>query len=165
MDVMGILSALVSLSILISFSTDTMPCAFIGPNELSVNRVDTIQPVLTGMPKGPCTSPLFSYTFCLWSHNTTLNAVGWYNRSPSRGPASVIAITDPVEHKRRRRTWDRGFSTAAMRNYEEIVTRNARELVEQFEKREGQEIDLSMWLSYFSYVFSPLFWSLVFLKG
>ena len=72
MSVMGILSALVSVSILISFLTDTMPCAFIGPNELSVNRVDTIQPVLTGMPKGPCTSPLCLYTFCLSFHITTL---------------------------------------------------------------------------------------------
>jgi cytochrome P450 len=57
---------------------------------------------------------------------------------------------DPVEHKRRRKTWDRAFSTASIKNYEEIVTRKARELIEQLEKRAGQEIDLSMWMSYFA---------------
>jgi cytochrome P450 len=90
---------------------------------------------------------LFVHVLSLVSYHHT---VGWYNRKPPGGPATVIAIADPVEHKRRRRTWDRGFSTVATKNYEEIITRNVRELVEQFEKREGQEVDLSKWLSYFS---------------
>jgi len=74
----------------------------------------------------------------------------WYNRRPKGKPMSVIAMRDPVEHKRRRKMWDRAFSTAAIKNYDEIVAKRARELVEQFEKRAGQEIDLSMWMSYFS---------------
>ncbi|KIM73430.1 hypothetical protein PILCRDRAFT_829164 [Piloderma croceum F 1598] len=104
-----------------------------GPNELSVNSVDAVQPVLgaAGLPKGPF----------------------WYNRGPDGVPETVVGTRDPFEHKRRRKTWDRGFGTAAIRNYEEIVVKKARELLEQFEKRAGHEIDLSMWMSYFSYDF------------
>lgn len=104
-----------------------------GPNEISVNRADTVQPVLGagGLPKGH------------W----------WYNRGPSGQQPAIIAQRDPVEHKRRRRTWDRAFSSAAIKNYDVIVIKKVRELMEQFEKRAGQEIDLSMWMTYFSYDF------------
>ena len=57
---------------------------------------------------------------------------------------------DPVEHKRHCKTWDRVFSTASIKNYEEIVMRKTRELIEQLEKIAGQEIDLSMWMSHFA---------------
>jgi len=42
------------------------------------------------------------------------------------------------------------FSTASIKNYEEIVMRKTRELIEQLEKIAGQEIDLSMWMSHFA---------------
>jgi hypothetical protein len=40
-----------------------MCCTLIGPNELSVNRVDTIEPILGvgGLPKGPCKHPRYLY--------------------------------------------------------------------------------------------------------
>ena len=61
----------------------------------------------------------------------------------------LIGQRDPVEYRRRRKPWDRSFSSAGLKNYEEIVIRRSRELVEQFEKRDGEEIDLSMWMSCF----------------
>jgi hypothetical protein len=42
------------------------------------------------------------------------------------------------------------LNTAAIRNYDEIAVRRARKLLEQFEKRAGEEIDLSMWMSHFA---------------
>src|ERR1700733_10951682 len=123
--------------------------AFKGPNELSVNCADAIKPVLGagGLPKGPGKS-LSSFIPRL--NTLSQNAPVWYNRVADGQSPSLIGTQDPVEHKRRRKTWDRAFSTAAIRNYEEIVVRRARQLVEQFEKRAGHEIDLSMWMSYFS---------------
>jgi hypothetical protein len=123
-----------------------------GPNELSVNSVDTIHPVLGagGLPKGPCKfflrlEYLHSFLIILKS-----NPAGVYNKGSSKEVAPIQSQRDPVEHRRRRRTWDRGFSTAAIKNYDEIVVRRARELVKQFEKRVGQEIDVSMWMTYFA---------------
>jgi cytochrome P450 len=63
---------------------------------------------------------------------------------------ALIEHRDPVEHKRCRKTWDRGMSTASIKNYDEILTRKARELVEQSEKRVGQEVDLAMWMGYYT---------------
>ncbi|KIM78409.1 hypothetical protein PILCRDRAFT_11126 [Piloderma croceum F 1598] len=122
-----------------------------GPNELSVNFADAIKPVLGagGLPKGSCKS--LSVFFVPRLDTLSQNAPVWYNRVADGQPSSIIGTQDPVEHKRRRKTWDRAFSTAAIRNYEEIVVRRARQLVEQFEKRAGQDIDLSTWMSFFSY--------------
>ena len=115
-----------------------------------MNRADAVQPILgaNGLPKGPCESAFvpFVVRFNKLSQNTPV----WYNRVAHGDTESLIGTQDPSEHKRRRKTWDRAFSTAAIRNYEEIVVRRARQLVEQFEKRAEQEIDLSMWMSYFS---------------
>jgi len=77
-----------------------------------------------------------------------LNIAG-YNRSDGEQP-SVVGQRNPVEHKRRRRTWERALNTTAIRNYDEVIMRRARELLEQFEKRAGEEIDLSMWMSHFA---------------
>jgi len=64
----------------------------------------------------------------------TNNDEVWYNR---RGAATaLIECTDSVEHKRRRKTWDRGMSSASIK--------------EQFEKRVGQEVDLAIWMGYFA---------------
>ena len=115
-----------------------------------MNSVDAVQPVLGagGLPKGPCKS--FSVYTVFAPQQAIPNITVWYNRVPYGVPDIVVGMRDPFEHKRRRKTWDRAFSTAAIKNYEEIVVKRARELVEQFEKRAGHEIDLSMWMSYFS---------------
>jgi hypothetical protein len=42
------------------------------------------------------------------------------------------------------------MSSASIKNYDEILARKARELVEQFEKRVGQEVDLAIWMGYFA---------------
>jgi cytochrome P450 len=69
---------------------------------------------------------------------------------PEGQPPPLIGLRNPVEHKQRRRLWDRAFNTAAMKNYDEIIIRRVRELINQFEHRAGQEVDLSMWMSFFS---------------
>jgi hypothetical protein len=45
--------------------------------------------------------------------------------------------------------WNQAFSGASLKNYENIVIKRSRELISQFMKRTGEEIDLAMWLSYF----------------
>lgn len=77
-------------------------------------------------------------------------APGWYNRTPAGTPSALITLRDPAVHKQRRRTWDRAFSSASVKNYDELVRRRTRELLAQLERRAGQVVDLSLWLSFFS---------------
>ncbi|KZP25828.1 cytochrome P450 [Athelia psychrophila] len=105
----------------------------VGPNELSINRADAIAPVLgnSGLPRG----------------------VFWHNRFPAGAPNPLVSIRDIAQHKARRRLWDRAFSTASVKSYDELVIRRTRELCEAFEKRSGQVLDFSAWMSFFSYDF------------
>ena len=43
---------------------------------------------------------------------------------------SLIAIRDSAEHARRRRTWNRGFNTAAVKQYEPAVYESVSQLLE-----------------------------------
>ncbi|KAF7974446.1 hypothetical protein HWV62_12184 [Athelia sp. TMB] len=103
----------------------------VGPNELSISRADTIVPILgpSGLPKG----------------------VFWYNRAPAGSPGALITYRDRDQHKARRRLWDRAFSTASVKGYDDLIIARMRELTAQFEKRSGQIIDLSLWVSFFSF--------------
>ncbi|KZP25865.1 cytochrome P450 [Athelia psychrophila] len=105
----------------------------VGPNELSINRADAIAPVLgnSGLPKG----------------------VFWYNRFPAGGTNSIISFRDRAQHKARRRLWDRAFSTTSVKGYDELVIKRTRELCAAFDKRSGQVVDFSAWMSYFAYDF------------
>lgn len=88
------------------------------------------------------------------SYDIKIKLTGWYNRGPPEKIRSLISIRDPAEHRRRRKTWERALSAVSIKNYYDIIVRREVELGEQFEKRAGQEIDFSMWMSYFSSVFS-----------
>ncbi|KZP25877.1 high nitrogen upregulated cytochrome P450 monooxygenase 2 [Athelia psychrophila] len=105
----------------------------VGPNELSINRADVIAPVLGngGLPRG----------------------VWYYNRFRTGAPSSLINFRDVAQHKARRRVWDRAFSTASAKGYEELVIRRTVQLCEAFEKRSGQVLDFSLWMNFFSYDF------------
>lgn len=72
----------------------------------------------------------------------------------------LIATRSLHDHARRRKRWNRGFSTASVKGYEPIITRRAMQLVQELEKRCGgidggngkQPLDLAQWFSFFTYV-------------
>ncbi|ETW83732.1 hypothetical protein HETIRDRAFT_472015 [Heterobasidion irregulare TC 32-1] len=105
----------------------------VGPNELSIRNAAAIQPVLgtTGLPKGP------------W----------WDNRSQ---PPSLVGQRDPSVHAHRRKPWNRGFTSAALKEYEVIIAKRCRQLQECFEQKVEDvnggvaTVDISAWLSYFT---------------
>ncbi len=71
----------------------------------------------------------------------------------------LIAIMDPIEHARRRKPWNRAFSTAALKEYQPIVTRRTAQLIEGLMGEVGTT-DLAKWISYYAYVvIYPLFTS------
>ncbi|KAJ7671556.1 cytochrome P450 [Mycena polygramma] len=106
----------------------------IGPNELSFRDVNVIGPMMgsKGMPKGP------------W----------WDGRVPeSREVRPLLALRDPEEHARRRRAWNRAFSTPALKDYEVLIDARISQLVDILTKKivSGNSVDLSKWLGWLTY--------------
>lgn len=83
-------------------------------------------------------------------------------RNPDWHP-SLIALRDVQEHTRRRRIWNKAFSTAAVKEYEPIVVTRALQLVDELEKRSGGEhggtVDLAKWMSFFTCVMLSISWN------
>ncbi|KAI5124823.1 hypothetical protein M0805_005453 [Coniferiporia weirii] len=116
------------------------PYVRVGPNELSVVDADHLSAVLgaEGLPKGPM----------------------WDARRNPYGTRSLIATRDVQEHSRRRRTWNRAFSTTSVKGYEPILVKRALQLVEELEKRSRKEkdgrvpaVNLSDWMNRFTFDF------------
>ncbi|KAJ7220140.1 cytochrome P450 [Mycena pura] len=101
----------------------------IGPNELSFRDVNAIVPMMgsQGMPKGP------------W----------WDGRVPdTRDVRPLLALRDPDEHARRRRAWNRAFSTPALKDYQVLIDARISQLVDILGTKVGTSVDLSKWLGW-----------------
>ena len=61
---------------------------------------------------------------------------------------ALSAVNDHAEHARRRRTWTRGFGPAALKDYEEIVSRRVAQLIDSLSSR--KTVDLTRIFGYFS---------------
>lgn len=64
--------------------------------------------------------------------------------------AQLDGMRDFAEHTKRRKLWNKSVSPAAVRTYGEIMKSVVLELIEAFEKRQGEAIDLSVWMGYTS---------------
>ncbi|KII88389.1 hypothetical protein PLICRDRAFT_54227 [Plicaturopsis crispa FD-325 SS-3] len=103
----------------------------VGPNELSFCIADAVDPIMgtPGLPKGPY----------------------WDGRGETSH--SLVALRSPAEHARRRKPWNRAFASAALKDYQEIVIQKSRELIGVLSSRRSEVVDLSIWMSYFSFDF------------
>ncbi|KAH8980271.1 high nitrogen upregulated cytochrome P450 monooxygenase 2 [Lactarius akahatsu] len=104
----------------------------VGPNELSIRDPSFIPAVLGqgGLPKGPY----------------------WDNR-----PGSVVSQRDPVKHLHQRKPWNRAFSSAAVKEYEDMAAKRTKQLigclegvVHQSGGNKGVVLDMASWFNYFS---------------
>jgi len=64
----------------------------------------------------------------------------------------LIGIRDGAEHAKRRRTWNRGFNPAAMRQYEPAVRERVLQLLEAIVQR--GRVDLGETFGYFALALS-----------
>lgn len=83
-----------------------------------------------------------------------LQLLGWEGRP---GNPSLIAQRDPVIHTQQRKTWNRAFSSTAVKEYEVIVAKRTRQLigcladlVHGSDRKEGTVLDVAAWLNYFT---------------
>ncbi|KAI9445851.1 high nitrogen upregulated cytochrome P450 monooxygenase 2 [Lactarius psammicola] len=106
----------------------------VGPNELSIRDSSLIHQILGqgGLPKGP----------------------RWEGRE---GPPMLIAQRDPILHMHQRKSWNRAFSSAAIKEYEIIVAKRVRQLVgclddmiQRSDQKANAVVDINQWLKYFT---------------
>jgi cytochrome P450 len=64
-----------------------------------------------------------------------------------------MGIVDPIEHSKRRRIWDRGFTPSALKSYEPMLRKRTDQLVKALSGRTGQRIDMAEWASFMSFDF------------
>ena len=71
--------------------------------------------------------------------------------SESDANLPLIGVQDVDEHLRRRRPWNRAFSAAAVKGYEETIAKRARQLVDALERQQGKgEGVLGKWFNFFA---------------
>ncbi|KAJ7444864.1 cytochrome P450 [Mycena latifolia] len=104
-----------------------------GPNEISVVDVDAIVSLLGsgGLPKGQ-----------------------FYDaRKDPNAPLNLLILQGEA-HANRRRLWNRGMSTESLKEYEAIIAKRATQLLNCIdESLDPNRINLSAWISYFSFDF------------
>ena len=66
----------------------------------------------------------------------------------------MVAIMDTDAHLRRRRNWTRGMGPAAIKGYEEFISRRARQLVQRLADQKGAPVLMGEWFNFFSCVCS-----------
>ncbi len=69
----------------------------------------------------------------------------------------LVAQRDPILHMDQRKPWNRGFSSAAMKEYEIIVAKRVRQLVgclddivQRSDEKANAVVDINQWLKYFT---------------
>ncbi|KAJ7364523.1 cytochrome P450, partial [Mycena albidolilacea] len=101
-----------------------------------VIRIVSLVPSLlgaNGMPKGP-----------LWDGRRI---------SGKKGPGNLIGARDLKLHAEARKAWNKEFNPAAVKGYEPILIRRVTQLVESLRAQETRSVNLSQWLSFFSFDF------------
>ena len=74
-------------------------------------------------------------------------------------PPDLISIPDVNEHRERRKLWNHGFTTSALRDYQPILSNRVLQLAENLNKRAGKDsykgepLDLAEWVGFFACVF------------
>ncbi|PSS01016.1 hypothetical protein PHLCEN_2v4082 [Hermanssonia centrifuga] len=75
----------------------------------------------------------------------------WSGRNMHPEIPALIAYRDPAEHTRRRRPWNRAFSTAGVKEFQPLIANRTQQLIELLGQRQGQTIDLAEWIGFFTY--------------
>ena len=111
--------------------------------------------------KGPC--KWFTLSFF---RSGSLSSLVWSGRIPKSETVgnqdelehkyevtpALIGVVDKHEHTRRRRPWTRGFSTSALKGYEELVIKRTLQLVEALASQNLKDtVDISKWVEFFGY--------------
>ncbi|KAF5565300.1 pisatin demethylase cytochrome P450 [Fusarium napiforme] len=83
------------------------------------------------------------------SNNSPCRKGPWYNIEQ---PAISLHMSrDKNDHARRRRAWDRAFSSKALRDYEPRVVKYTSQLLDRLEQTQDIPIDIAKWFKFYSF--------------
>ncbi len=73
------------------------------------------------------------------------------------GRPNLIGQRDPAIHMHQRKPWNRAFSSAALKEYEGLLAKRARQLlgciedrIHRSDQKDGVVLDIAKWFSYFA---------------
>uniref|UniRef100_A0A0W0EVS4 Cytochrome p450 n=1 Tax=Moniliophthora roreri TaxID=221103 RepID=A0A0W0EVS4_MONRR len=106
----------------------------IGPNELSFLSPDALGPIMGqhGLPKGQF----------------------WDGRFPENQKVRpVTALQDLEQHRQRRGPWNKAFSSAALKEYEVLVSKRTALLGDKLaaESESGKPVEFGQWIGWYTY--------------
>ncbi|EGU79236.1 hypothetical protein FOXB_10267 [Fusarium oxysporum f. sp. conglutinans Fo5176] len=83
------------------------------------------------------------------ANNSPCRKGPWYNIEQ---PAISLHMSrDKNDHSRRRRAWDRAFSSKALRDYEPRVAKYTSQLLDRLEQSQATTIDIAKWFKFYSF--------------
>ncbi|KAL5585544.1 hypothetical protein FOVSG1_014933 [Fusarium oxysporum f. sp. vasinfectum] len=83
------------------------------------------------------------------ANNSPCRKGPWYNIEE---PAISLHMSrDKNDHSRRRRAWDRAFSSKALRDYEPRVVKYTSQLLNRLEQSQATTIDIAKWFKFYSF--------------
>ncbi|KAH8660217.1 cytochrome P450 [Xylariales sp. PMI_506] len=101
----------------------------LGPSELSIIDPNAVEVIYSA--KSPCTKG------------------PWYNALHPRKALNMIRDRDL--HTQRRKIWDRGFSSKAIKDYEPRVSRYTNQLLEKIAESQCSVINAADWFNFYSF--------------
>ena len=88
--------------------------------------------------------------FCGTSLLLTVLDLVFYGRNLWPTIPPLIGYRDSAEHMRRRKPWNRAFSTASVKEFEPVIQQRVLQFGEALADRQGEVIDLAAWISFFT---------------
>ncbi|EIN14547.1 cytochrome P450 [Punctularia strigosozonata HHB-11173 SS5] len=73
--------------------------------------------------------------------------------NPPTSLGSLLSLSDPQAHSRRRRLWEPAFTASSLKEYEGMLNNRVSQLVRALDKRKGGSVNLADWLSFMAFDF------------
>ncbi|KAJ5817645.1 Cytochrome P450 [Penicillium robsamsonii] len=85
----------------------------------------------------------------IYSSSAKVTKGPWYTVLEPR--VSLQMVRNKQVHAQRRKAWDQGFSTRALRDYEPRVSHYTEQLIQVIEREVGNQINMAQWFNYYSF--------------
>ena len=76
-----------------------------------------------------------------------------YDTRKQEDGRALDGIRDLASHATRRKPWNKGMGTGALKFYSEILKRRVNSLIEELDRRKGSAIDIGNWVTFLTCAF------------
>lgn len=63
---------------------------------------------------------------------------------------SLVTVRDTAQHVQRRKVWNRAFNAGSLQEYDPLLIRRTRELINELANRQSEVVNMSKWMEYFA---------------